>query len=252
MVLIHMHAAKFQTLSGYPWAHQLTHAIVLCKHHVVSPGLVHLLAHSLRHEFTAHQANLYLQFFLDINPDFFCNLRNPKCIRRGCNQKGRRKVFHKHNLLFRIARGGRNNSRSYLLQSVMQAQGACKHAISKTNLCNIPAGGSSHACDPCHTFGPYIQIPPGISHNRRFPSSTAGSMNSAEVLLGYRKKTKGIIIPHILFCSKRQPLQIFQRTDILRHNPCLLHLLSVCRNLSVHTPDRFLQPLQLYRLDISS
>ena len=201
-----MHSLKFQAFSRHAGTHQLAHAVILGQIYILSPYLVELISHGLCHQLAAQYKSLYLQVFSGINSHLQGHLSNTHGIGGSGHQQGGLKILHIHQLLLGIAGRGRNHRSAYLLQSIVKSQGACEHAVSKTNLGHILVRGASCHGQTGHTFLPHLQVILRISHHSGLSRGTAGCVDSAQFLLWNRKQAIGVIVPHILLRHKRKLL----------------------------------------------
>ena len=205
MILREVESAPQPAFAGHARPSQLRHAIIVGyknPHRIFNLG-----PHLRRTGFRTQQADPQL-ILLHRIARFLHGLPQIQGIGGSGHQTGNAKIPEHHQLLGRIARGGRNHRSPQLFQAVVQAQGAGEQAVAKGDLDDIPFGGASAHRHPGYLVRPVFNVLAGIHPNSRLSSGAGGSVDPHDLLHGLGQHLERVIIPDVILRGTRDILNV--------------------------------------------
>src|SRR5690554_622310 len=158
------------------------------------------------------------------------------CCIGGCaGQDGRFEVGHELQLFFCVACGYGDDGSTYLLSAVMQSQTPGEGSVAIGYLNGVAAVDAGHGEAACHHLCPECNISLRVTYHRRLPGGAARCMDTHHVGLGYSEKSEGVVIPQVGLCGEGQLLQLLHTPDITRLNALFPELITVERDVLLHS-----------------
>ena len=176
---------------------------------------------------------------------FIHGLSQVKRIRRCTGQACHLQVTKQVQVLFRISGRSRNYRRSQVFHPVMKSQTTGKQTVSVTYRKDIVTGNAVSRQTTGGSFFPDVQVPAGITDDRRITGSARRSMHTDNLLQRSGLKAVRIIVAQILLGRERQFDDIVYCLYIIRSNVQLLKLVPVERGVVVHQVYQLMQSLAL-------
>ena len=166
-------------------------------------------------------------------------------IGRRAADTGYTEVAHQHDLALRVASGCGNNGRAERFHTVVRTESTCEQTVAVGVLNDVAAVDSRHGERTFHAAHPDVDIVFGIADNNRFPSGSAGSVETHNLLHVKREKTERIGVAQIFFHHERELGNIGERVDIGRLDAFFIHAFAIELHVVVFMRDNALKTLEL-------
>ena len=198
------------------------------------------MAHVFRPRFGTESADTQLKFIPRQSRIDNC-IGQIKCIRRGTTQHGSSEIVHQRNLFCRISAGHGDDRSTDILSSGMGSQTARKQAIAIRHLENVRLAGPIGGEGTRQAFGPDRQILAGVAHYSRLARGARRGMNAHNLTHRYGTKTERIIVPQVIFSSKRQFYNIVNALNVIGSDTQLLHFPTIKGGVMINSFHRLVK-----------